>query len=331
MSKNGKFKLLKKTTLKDVDSKEELPESDLCFQDGGVIYQFKHEEEKDEEKAIKIEPGIFSLVEGNGGIYLEKIEFKQRELLASVNNTAKITSEANKFFSRLHVYDKLKRLKKRGVLLYSQPGLGKTSAIENVCLDLVKEDSGTVVLVWPTSKIDADQIIKLLTIQSEYTKECNRLILIIEDIGGGESHRHRSQSGVDSGLLNLLDGVGLVFKLPTFIIATTNHPESLLESLADRPGRFDLMLKLNPPSLQERIELMSFICKRELLQEEKDALSLKGVEEFSIAHLEEVAVRSELDDKTHAQVIKEIIDHKKLFQKDFEEKNKGISLMGYDD
>jgi hypothetical protein len=305
----------------------ELPESDLCFQDKDYIYQFKFEKPED-ERQTEISPGTYILNQSMSGIELKKMEFKRRNLLQTVSNTSKIIGEARKFFSRLHVYDKLQRPKKRGVLLYSNPGMGKTSAIEQVCLELIDEDPGTVVMVWPTSEIEADHIVKFLTINSKYKTECTRLILIIEDIGGGEAERP-GRSGVDSGLLNLLDGVGVVFKLPTFIIATTNHPENLLASLADRPGRFDLMVKLQPPNAQEKVELMAFISKRELTEDEKTCLSAKGTENFSVAHLEEIAVRAELDDKTYPQVVKEIVDHQALFKRDFEDKEK--RKMGFID
>lgn len=328
MSKEGKFVLKKKTSFEEMESNPniELPESDLCFQDGKNIFQYKFEKPQDAEKNVEIEPGTFVLVETPMGLQLEKLEFKKRNLLETVTNTSRILGEAKKFFTRLDVYEKLQRPKKRGVLLYSNPGMGKTSAIEKVCLDLIAEDAGTVVVVWPTSEIDADDIVKLLSVRSEYKKECTRMVLIIEDIGGGEREMHRSNGGVDSGLLNLLDGVGVVFKLPTFIIATTNHPESLLSSLADRPGRFDLMLKLQPPSHNEKISLMEFISKRQLTDEEKQCLGSKGTENFSVAHLEEIAVRAELDDKTYLQVVKEIVDHQALFKRDFEERDKTMGL-----
>lgn len=323
----GKFILKKKTSFKDMASgaAPELPESDLCFQDGEFVYQYKFERPEN-DISYEIEPGSFVLAKTSMGIQLKKLEFKSRALLETATNTARIMKEANTFFSRLQVYEKLGRPKKRGVLLFSSPGMGKTSAIEKVCSDLMKEDAGTVVMVWPTSEIDADDIVKLLSTNSKYTAECTRLVLIIEDIGGGERESHRSQSAVDSGLLNLLDGVGVVFRLPTFIIATTNHPENLLASLADRPGRFDLMLKLQPPSHQEKIALMKFICKRELTLEEEACLGLPGAKDFSIAHLEEIAVRAELHDKTYAEVVKELIDHKELFKRDFEERDRSIGM-----
>jgi SpoVK/Ycf46/Vps4 family AAA+-type ATPase len=330
----GKFVLKRKTTFKELEANQvsELPESDLCFQDGQNIYQFKFEKTEETGK-LEITPGTFVLTETPSGIDLRHLEFKKRHLLESATNTAKIMGEAKKFFSKLDVYKRLERPLKRGVLLYSNPGMGKTSAIEKVCGDLVAEDPGTVTMVWPTSKIDADDIVKFLSIRSTYSAACTRLALVIEDIGGGEIEGRPSRSGVDSGLLNLLDGIGVVFSLPTFIIATTNHPENLLSSLADRPGRFDLMMKLQPPNHKEKIALMEFICKRELTEAEKDCLGSRGTEDFSIAHLEEVAVRSELDDKTYPEVISEMIKHKELFKRDFEDKEKrmGAGLFGNDD
>jgi SpoVK/Ycf46/Vps4 family AAA+-type ATPase len=323
----GRFVVKKITKFAELTEGQvvEMPESDLCFQNDSSIIQMKYER-AEEDKKYEIDPGIFAFAETAGGLGLMKMELKKRGLLESVDNTSKIIKEARTFFSKLHVYERLERPKKRGVLLYSKPGMGKTSAIEKFCSDFVKEDPGTVVLVWPTSDIEADSVCRFLTTRSEYTKECTRLVLIIEDIGGGERDGEHGRSAVDSGLLNLLDGVGVTFKLPTFIIATTNHPENLLESLADRPGRFDLMLKLDPPSTEEKQRLLAFISKRELTDEERACLGAKGAENFSIAHLEEIAVRSELHDKTYPQVVQELIEHSKRFSKNFEDKKGNLGL-----
>jgi AAA+ superfamily predicted ATPase len=332
MSKiEGKFKPIGVTALADLKKAfkagEEviLPESDLCFQDGGDIYQFEYVRPEDDTK-YEIKPGIFLLTQTSSGIKLTKTEMKERSLLETVTNTAAIMREAKTFFNRLHVYEQLERPKKRGVLLYSAPGMGKTSAIERFCLDFSKEDAGTVVLIWPTSEIEADDVSRFLTTQSEYLKECTRLVLIMEDIGGGERGGEGGPSPVDSGLLNLLDGVGITFKLPTFIVATTNHPENLLSSLANRPGRFDLMLKLAAPNADERKLLMKFIAKRDITEEEANAITQKGTDEFSIAHLEEIAVRALLHEKTYAEVVKELLDHTKLFKRDFAERDTRMGI-----
>jgi hypothetical protein len=326
----GRFKIKKITRFDDLVEGQtlELPESDLCFQNEKTIIQMKYER-AEEDKKYEVKPGNYTIAEGASGCYLQKVELKQRTLLESVVNTKQILKEARTFFAKLHVYERLGRPKKRGVLLYSRPGMGKTAAIEKFCSESVLEDPGTVVMIWPTSDIEADSLARFLTVRSEYTKECTRLVLIIEDIGGGERDGEGGRQGIDSGLLNLLDGVGVTFKLPTFIVATTNHPENLLESLADRPGRFDLMLELMPPSAAERATLLEFISKRPLTEDEIVAIKNKSADRFSIAHLEEIAVRSELHDKTYPQVIQELVDHGKRYEKAFT-RPKALGIGGDD-
>jgi hypothetical protein len=327
MASGGKFVVKSITTFSDLTAGTvvEMGESDLCFQNDKHIVQLTYVEPQDKKKYV-VKPGFYSLAEGPAGVEANKVEFRQRDLLDTATHTTRIISEARTFFQKLDVYEKLKRPKKRGVLLYSAPGLGKSSSIEKFCLDFAHEDPGTVVLVWPTSKVEPDSVLSFFSTRLDYAPECTRLILVMEDIGGGEPGDNRGVVPVHSGLLNLLDGVGLNFKLPTFIVATTNHPETLLESLADRPGRFDLLIKLNPPTHKEKIDLLSFISKRELTDEEKDCIGIKGTEEFSVAHLEEIAIRSLLHDKTYAQVVKELIDHKKLFEKSFQERNSTVGF-----
>lgn len=322
MAKTGKFEVKNVTSFDDLVTGKikELSESDLCFQSAHDIIQLEYKE-GDEERKLPIKPGFYTLTESSAGLTTSKIEFRKRDLLEDITSTKSIISEARLFFSKLSVYEKLNRPKKRGVLLYSAPGFGKSSSIEKFCVDFANEDSGTVVIVWPTSEIEADGIVHFFSHRAEYTSECSRLILIIEDIGGREPGDNRSSQGVNSGLLNLLDGIGVIFKLPTFICATTNHPESLLQALADRPGRFDLLIKLNPPTHDEKIRLLTFISKRDLTDEEKDAMGRKGTEDFSVAHLEEIAIRSLLHNKSYVEVVQEMIDHTKLFKKNFEEKD----------
>ena len=327
--KDGVFKLIRETHFDEIKEGFELPESDLCFQNEDKIVQFEYVKLDEEEEKYEIKPGMYTLTNTPNGVRPKKTEFRKQKLLETIDNTKSIMDEAKIFFSRLDVYEKLNRPKKRGILLYSSPGMGKTSAIAKLSNDFIEEDEGTVVFNWPTSDINADDVAKFLSINSEYTKECTRLILIIEDIGGGERENNGQSNQVDSGLLNLLDGVDVTFKLPTFIIATTNHPENLLGALSDRPGRFDLMLELSAPSKEEKILLTEFIAKRTLSQTEKDAFNNTKIVNFSIAHLEEIVIRSMLHDKTIPAVIDELIEHRERFNKNFNNKSGvGMGLEG---
>jgi AAA+ superfamily predicted ATPase len=317
----GKFILKSITKLSDLSLGEEIRESALCFQEEGLLYQFKYKKKATKIKFI-IKPGFYVFAEeSSGGLILKKTKLKQKELLTSVGNAQAILSEAKTFFSKLHIYDELEEPKARKILLYSAPGMGKSSTITSYCHSAVAEDAGTVVMVWPTAQIPADWVLDFLDQKLKYTKKCTRVILIMEDIGGNEREGDGGSRGVDSSLLDLLDGLRTVFKLPTFMIATTNYPQNLLSALADRPGRFDKMLELEPPTYQERVALMEFIAKRSLNDEEKEALNRRELKEFSVAHLKEVVIRSMIHEKSIPTVIKELIAHKKRFKDAFEKKD----------
>lgn len=303
-----------------------LPESDLCIQHEDVLVQMDFVRHTGKKRNVKIKPGVYSIINSPMGVDIEKTELQSKALLETIDNTSKILTEADLFFNNLHVYDELGQAKKRAVLLYSPPGCGKSSAIAKSVKNLIEKDPGTVVMVWPTSEVEADDLSDFLSMQSEYTAESTRLILIIEDIGGGERDDAGGQAGVDSGLLNLLDGVTVTFKKPTFIIATTNFPDKLLSVLADRPGRFDETIELAPPSFEERCKLVAFIAKRDLTESEEDALFQQGAEKFSIAHLNEVVVRSRLKQQSLEKTIKDLIKHTEKFNKGFKNKRKSMGI-----
>jgi SpoVK/Ycf46/Vps4 family AAA+-type ATPase len=331
----GKFIVKHRTLLKDIfDGKvETLPESDLSLQDNGMILQFDYEQDEDEQKQVVIKPGSFNLVKTMQGIQLSPMEFVSRDVLTSVTNTSMILGEAEKFFSNLSIYDELNQPKKRGILLYGSPGQGKTVSIMQAAKDLKTKDSGTVVINWPTSEIEASGVFKFFTSYSEYTKDCTKLVLIIEDIGGSSHEGYSRRDEVSSSLLNLLDGINNVFTLPTLIISTTNHPENLMRSLANRPGRFDMLLEVESPNFEERVKLIEFISKKQLTEEEKEALNEKnnrGVEQFSVAHLQEIVVRSRLHQKPISDIVKELLHHSKLFNLDFAKPKRGMGFS-FDD
>lgn len=327
----GKFKLKNKATLKEIYEGriDVLPESDLALQDDGMILQFDYVRDEKEQKQVIVKPGSYNLAKGMQGIELTELEFVARDILTTVTNTTNILNEADRFFNNLAVYDDLKQPKKRGILLYGTPGQGKTVSIMQAAKDLRDRDPGTVIINWPTSEIEASGVFKFFTKYSEYTSDCTKLILVIEDIGGSSHEGSYRRDEVSSSLLNLLDGINNVFKLPTLIISTTNHPENLMKSLADRPGRFDMMLEVESPNFKERVQLVEFIAKRELNEEEKAALSEKnnkGVEKFSVAHLQEIVVRSRLHNKSVAQVVQELIKHSSKFKIDFTKQPKNIGF-----
>lgn len=319
------FSLVKKTRLEDIASGVDvvLPESDLSIQSADYIFQFKHVEAQNVKKQkFVIKPGMFSIVKTAVGIGLTEFESKDHKLLETIDNTQTIMAEASKFFSRLEFYKKRDREPRRSVLLASPPGVGKTAAINRVCRNFLKEE-GTVVIVWDTSSISPNDVNDFYLLQAEFPPEIKKHILIMEDINGGTVDNYGGSRSSSSALLNFLDGMGSSFKdTPTFIIGTTNNPEQSVGALIDRPGRFDKVIELSTPNLEQTKELLAFIKQvdlKDLTETDIRAAEIACKEKFSIAHLQEVVVRSEIDDITTEQSALQLKKHKERFRKGFEE------------
>jgi len=328
----GKFKVNRITKIEDLADKtvNEIPESDVTIQTDTHIIQMEYVDPEDNRKKTIIKPGCFALEDTNIGVQLSKFELKKHDLLETIDNTSCIISEKHKFFERLDVYKKLNKEPKRALLLCSPPGIGKSAAIGKVCRDELKGEN-TAIVIWDTSSVRSSSVNRFFLNNTEFSKEVEKMILVIEDIGGGSVDEYGGGArGADSSLLNLLDGVGTPFHgMPTFIIATTNNPETSVEALIDRPGRFDKVIEMKSPNEKECIELLSFISKKEELDSDDiEAAKLAATEKFSIAHIQEIIVRSMLDDISFLEVAKQLKEHKKRFKNSFQEiKNKlGLGL-----
>jgi hypothetical protein len=323
-----KFVLKNTVLFKDIrdGGEKTLPVSDLLLTDDFGIYQYNFIEKNDKVmKTVEVHPGIYTVMRMNGSdVALEKTIMSRTDILKSITNSKLIREEMTVFLKGLDIYKKLNEPTRRSILVYSKPGFGKSATIRSACLDEIEADPNTLVLIWGMDVVPASIMSDFLSFAADY-KNVSKMILIIEDIGGAEIEFDDAPRGSPASLLNLLDGVGVAFRIPTFIIATTNHPEKLGEVLADRPGRFDQFIELLPLTVEDRISLVEFIARRSLSGEERRVLSGKDTDNMSVAHLKEIVIRSMLHNKPIAEVIKEIIEHTKKFKKTFS-KQKGMGF-----
>lgn len=336
----GKFKVIKITDFSEFKEGLEIPESDLTLQTEKNLIQLEYKEGKSEIKKKTIKTGCYSFADTSMGIVLEKFELKEYALLKSVQNTKFITDESEKFFRKVNegVYSDLKKEPKRALLLASPPGIGKTAAINSVCKHYLSIE-GTAVLIWDTASVKSSSINKFFLSRSKFDSDVKRMIMIIEDIGGGSIEADHSQKAADTSLLNLLDGVGSPFAgVPTFIIATTNNPEQSVAALIDRPGRFDKVQTMQSPNEEECKELLKFISKlddkqlEERKEEIESAAKISAKAKFSIAHLQEIIVRSRIDDIDYVEAAGQLAQHRKDYADGFksfaEGKKTGRKGMG---
>lgn len=314
MSNNKKvFKFARRVTLEDFQKGDPIFSADYTFiQEGATpaIYQCDLVEEPDEKQiTFNMKPGIFKLEPTPAGLVATPIETQKVDFLETSKTYEEIVKQIDAFFKNLHVYTKLGITHpRRGMLLHSVPGAGKSSTISRVS-ELYSKDKKACVLVWPSDLVRPDDLEGFLTKNTDWT-EVDKMILVIEDIGGGQDIYGSQHAKIPSSLLNFLDGINDVFLKPSFIIATTNNPDALLDSLTSRPGRFDAVLEIKTPNAHDRIRFLKFFAKEDYLLKDSDEEEMQDLTEgFSVAHLKEVFFRAMLLEKSMLETAKEIQTH----------------------
>jgi hypothetical protein len=332
MSEESKpfFRLIKKTTLANMAEGDTISSSDLCLQDDNCLYQFKYIDDAKPKQTI-ITPGFFVLEEGDDGLYLNKAEYNHHEIVTDVINTQLISNEIGILKKKMESFKKRKIDPVRKVLCCSKPGQGKTAALLYCAHQEITTNPGCVVIVWPTSSIKASRVASFFNNRSVYDPSCNFLIFLMEDIGGLSHEGHSGPRHASPELLEILEGVRKIFKLPTVICATTNYPENLPETLGDRYGRFDTTIELQSPNHDNQLKILEFYLQRPTTEEEKQAMKRREVRDFSIAHIKKIGIDSDLYDKTVEEMINDIINHRKRFKNNFESQKKSNFGFGIDD
>lgn len=310
------------TDLKNVDNTATLQESDfsLLTSDDKFI-QFQLVEENKTEEKYKVSAGIYVIATKEHKFILSSSSFTKEKVLDDYLNTKDISDKINKFFSKLHVYHDLGIFPKRAALLYGRPGCGKSALLTKLATEYSAQGD-TTVIIWPTDKFEARHVKDFLR-TFEYSSEIKKLILILEDLGGGETEG-RGKMVSDSSLLALLDNVEKTFVLPTMILATTNFPENFLENLTDRPQRFDDVIEVPLPAASFRAKFLEFFAngKIEINQDLKDLIMRKEFDTFSIAHIKETVVRSLIYDISLKESIEQVKAQSVKAQADFTTRKK---------
>jgi energy-coupling factor transporter ATP-binding protein EcfA2 len=223
-----------------------------------------------------------------------------------------ILSDLKSFWKKKDIYKRFKLMHKRGILLYGDPGCGK-SGILQLCMKHIIEDlSGLVINLKDDEAVRGyiDIIPKLRQIEPE-----RPLVVIIEDIDAiaGDS------SYITSQLLNLLDGVKQIENV--VYIATTNYPEKLAERITNRPSRFDRRYLIDPPTKEVRLAYL----KNKIGEDAKIDFEtwVKDTEGMSMSHLKELFISVFLLDNDYDDAIANLRELKKS------PRNKKQKTMGF--
>lgn len=323
----GYFTVKSKVRLDDLEIGNKISESDYSTltPEGNFIQLEYHESEERVLNDYVVKPGIWVINHSQArGMFLDPTSFVQDRILEEFIHTKHITDKIDLFFNKIQVYYEMGfEVPKRAALLYGPAGTGKSTSISKVVREYEK-DGRTAIVVWPTSKYEAQHVKDF--VKSFKYEGVERLIMVVEDIGGVEMDQVRMKS--DSSLLSLLDNQEKTFTIPVFIIATTNHPEIFLGNLTNRPNRFDDKIEVGYPEAAFRVALLKFFSKDDATKEAIELMEDRRTEKFSPAHIREVVIRAKIYDKGYADVINEMLAEIKTFENAFEKpKQLGMGMF----
>ena len=237
-----------------------------------------------------------------GSHTLKKQPFKTDELYQLPSpEIIDILKDIESFWNKTDVYRKYNFVHKRGILMYGEPGCGKSGIIQILANKLMELD-GIVINIKSQNAIDY-----FIDFMPTFRKiEPNRpLVVILEDIDAlaGEDRYHTSQ------LLNILDGVkqieGVVY------IATTNYPEKLQERLTNRPSRFDRRYKIDLPNAEIRHSYITNKLNEEDLAKIDIEEWVKRTDGMSLSHLKEVVISVVVMGRTFEETLDSLEELKK--------------------
>ena len=197
---------------------------------------------------------------------------EESRFMLEESQSAPIMEEITKFWSRKGMYDHMVLKHQRGILLYGEPGMGKTATAHLIAQHVINE--GGIFL--NCSDFDATAFV----LESLREVEPDRpVVVLIEDI----------DDQYDSDVVELLDGVAAK-KTHVVFLATTNYIDNLSDRIKNRPSRFDLRIEVLPPSEKVRIDYLLRVLNGTVISEKLFGEMVEKSEGLSFAHLKEMVV-----------------------------------------
>jgi SpoVK/Ycf46/Vps4 family AAA+-type ATPase len=234
---------------------------------------------------------------------LKQLPMQVDELYAlpSAEITA-ILDDIECFWNRREVYQEYNFVHKRGILLYGEPGCGKSGIIQLCVKHIIEEKGGIVINIKDEEEVKmfSEFIGTIKSIEPE-----RPIITILEDIDSlaGEDRYSTTK------LLNILDGIKQVDNI--VYIATTNYPEKLQERITNRPSRFDRRYQVELPSADIREAYLRAKLKEDDLEKIDLPAWLELTEGMSLSHLKELVISVIVMRKNFNDAINHLIDLKK--------------------
>lgn len=254
--------------------------------------------------APQLTPGLYEIIWNSNRqeLVMQKQELKLDELYELPSpEIQSILEDIQTFWERRDVYKKYNFVHKRGILLWGDPGCGKSGIIQLCVKKLIEKERGIVINIKEEEdfKYFTDFIGVLRKIEPE-----RPIIVILEDLDSLASEDRYSTTK----LLNILDGVKQIENV--VYIATTNYPEKLQERITNRPSRFDRRYKVDMPSP----EIRESYIRHKLTEKDLATIDLpewvKASDGMSLSHLKELVISVVVMGKSFEETLSNLVEMK---------------------
>jgi len=255
---------------------------------------------KDKIKDAELPSGIYRFFYSHAGPQLETIKSRYSESTVEVETD--LIKEIKSFLKNKKEYKKIGALYKRGYLLYGPPGTGKTTLISQIINTVIPKES----LIIYASDVPSSSYIKAF-------EEDKRLkVFIFEEMTQIEDVR-------TDHFLNFIDGNQTVSN--AIYIGTTNYPELLPANIIERPGRFDVVRRIDDMPMKVYKSLVDLYCKDAwgILSEEREKLS--------VAQLMELGLKMKLNKISALESYELLLEMKEAAKREFSKERAG--RMGF--
>lgn len=173
---------------------------------------------------------------------------------------------------------------KRGILIWGEPGTGKTMFGKLLCNEI---NDMTILWVTPRCIDDETDVSKLF----EMARNLSPTIVFMEDLDFFATSRElQGPSYILGELLSQLDGLSPNDGI--FVIGTTNKPGILDKAIGSRPARFDVKLKFDLPNTEGREKMYKLFLR------DKENIDYRNLanrsDKLTGSHIRETVVRGVL-------------------------------------
>lgn len=194
-----------------------------------------------EEYRRTLTPGVYSCgVSNDGQPYLVAEDVVTDDLLVLPGSKmTNLLQEFDKFWSLEDTFNSQGFIHKRGFFFVGPPGSGKTSIIQLLAQRLISNHEG-IVLYLDNPIVAFHGLRMIRSVEPE-----RKIICVLEDLDS------LIKNYEEADFLSLFDGERQINHV--VYIATTNYPEMIDKRFLDRPSRFDQVVVVDLPSMEDRL------------------------------------------------------------------------------